>query len=196
MHTQPVNLTLRQEPSSGTFPVRWSSWMWENLNLSSSGHDYSLLKIVGIAVVLGILGLAYKAYKARTGGSSGDLGITSPSSASSLSLQTSEAEKKKPLPNGVQEGQVREMIQIFTNHFKAFENPKIAADHGADPTKVTVGPVDVERMCKKLVRYDYLFDYLKEKEVINSYKCLRVNAFEVVLSEKFVQTLKAPGDSQ
>jgi hypothetical protein len=68
MTTQPVNLTFRQEPSPGTLPVRWSSRMWENLNLSSSGHDYTLLKIVGIAVVLGILGLVY--YKARTSSSS------------------------------------------------------------------------------------------------------------------------------
>ena len=175
--------------------------MWENLNLSSSGHGYTLLKIVGIAVVLGVLGLAYKAYKARTGGSSVSqkthepsrgLGITAPSSISSSSVQTSEAEKKSPLPYGIQEWQVEEMIQIFTTHFKTFENPEIAASMRKDPMKVAVGCTDVERICKKLDQYNHIFDYLKEEGVINSYEVQRVNHFEVVLSEKFVQALKAP----
>ncbi len=166
--------------------------MWENLNLSSSGHDYTLFKIVGIAVVLVILGLAYKAYKARTGGSS----VSGPSSVSPSSVQTSEAEKKKPLPNGVQEWQVREMIQIFTKHIKAWENPEIAANCNVDPTKMTVDCEDVERICKGLGQRNYLFDYLKEDGVINSYGFQRFDACGVVLSEKFVQTLKAPSEQK
>ncbi len=159
--------------------------MWENLNLSSSGHGYTLFKIVGIAVVLVILGLAYKAYKARTGGSSVSkktrqrnrgLGSTSPPSASSSSTVSPKGIEKKQLPNGIKEENIKACLDFIKN------NPyKQSGTFGGDDLigfDATIPKDQVTEFTKGVDGWNAhtFFDHLVKEEYIKKYHICERNS--------------------
>ncbi len=171
-------------------PVRQGFRIWENLSLHSVGSYRTIFKIVGVAVVLGAFGLAFKAYRARTTGAPPQ---AAPSTTSSPRLVS---EVPVPLPYGLQEFQVKNLIDYLTRVYKVWSDPKnrVCPDV-PDPQKPVLGALELQEMCKSPHEvsgiHGCLLKYAQEKRIIQSYVPLRCGQFQVVLSEEFIKGISS-----
>jgi hypothetical protein len=143
----------------------------------------TLFKVLGVAVIVGLVGLIFKACKA----SSNTPKITLPDTTPAASI--TETPIIEALPNGIQQHHVDAALQIFNKHVTSFwDAKKISSD-------ISISELELRPLCKGLAQYTFLFDYLKEKDILVSCQ-FSVTGCSIKLNEKYIvsarKNLKTP----
>jgi hypothetical protein len=198
MSLLPIHSTSPSGASLVATSASFNSRLWTNLTGISAGRYSMLFKFVGLAVFFLLCNCVYRIYKPKTGTDFSKNPVT----PEVVSLSTV---KTPVLPNGIEQNQVDELVNMFTQHFKTWEKPQegpITYNH-RDPTERVISPDELETICKGVrpetnagqQKCAHLFKYLKEQEIIASFEIQRCANYFCKLHDKFIQKLKNPSTS-
>jgi hypothetical protein len=195
MSTQSVNAAILSPTLTVTYPVRYSSRLWESLTFSS--FSGTLLKVAAVVVISGLIRFILRAYWERSRGS--NIPKTSDGSGSSPVVEISKNPPQEPLqaqasqsisnikilPDGIQQHHMDEARKVFIEHVKLHRKSiPIPAEVKIDITTVR------DKLTKGLRTDNCFFDYLIVEKIITSYMSDDYD-FTVSLTEPYLESLKS-----
>jgi hypothetical protein len=193
MSPPPIYSTNFSRAPLVAFSTRFGQLGWENLTGTLASRHSTLFKILGLAAVFGLLGVTWWVYNSRT--------VNKPNQKPPLSSSTIDISQPKTpaLPNGIDQAQVDEIINIFTRNFKYFQDPQALKMEGSSSTTPIIWLGDLQEICKgkepefgeaKEV-FGRLCAYLQEQKIIASRTPMRCSQWQLILHKDFIHKLES-----
>jgi hypothetical protein len=193
MSQPPIYSTNFSRASLATFSTRFGQLGWENLTGTLASRHSTLFKILGLAAIFGLLVVTWWVYNSRT--------VNKPNQKSPLSSSTIDISKPETpaLPNGINQAQVDEIINIFTRNFKYCQAPQALKMEGRSSTTPIIWLGDLQEICKgqepefgeARVLFNRLCTYLQEQKIIASCTPMRCSQWQLILHKDFIQKLES-----
>lgn len=195
MSLQSVNLRPAQSSILSTPYISFGAWVWENLTFSCSGNRSTVLKMVGVVMTLWLCGFAYGVRWSRSQTPTPSQKISQSNIDLSISDLIPTILKESSLPQGIEKEELEIIIKLIVMNYITC----IVSDSGKYPTSYMIDQIYFQKFIKTKEINDiynlelrnhinFLFEYLREKEIIKSYKLGRRGNYQLQLNYKFIQT--------